>query len=169
LVGSDCLKGRTDAVHADVVASDTDAERLLEAYIAVEFGGGDEHFRKHAKQPRSRGTFAVSTGRQLSTCRLHRSDYINHQSNSHHGRADQVPLCPTQGPQRSLGVVDRCDGGAIRQRSEHRNATVDANGWQPARGRFRSLALPLNRDIPLPGPAGDRRVADITGDRIPIP
>jgi hypothetical protein len=31
-------------------ASDTDAKRMLEAYIAVEFGGGqNEHFRKHAK------------------------------------------------------------------------------------------------------------------------
>jgi hypothetical protein len=81
------LKGRTDAVHAEVVASDTDAKRLLEAYVAGEFGGSaNEHFRKHAKQPRSRGTFAASTGRQLSTGgRLHQSDYINHQSHRHHG------------------------------------------------------------------------------------
>jgi hypothetical protein len=31
-------------------ASDTDAKRMIEAYVAVEFGGGaNEHFRKHAK------------------------------------------------------------------------------------------------------------------------
>jgi hypothetical protein len=33
-----------------VTASDTDAKRMLEAYIAVAFGGSAyEHFRKHAR------------------------------------------------------------------------------------------------------------------------
>jgi hypothetical protein len=35
-----------------VRASDTDAKRMLEAYIAVEFAGsGNEHTRKHARRP----------------------------------------------------------------------------------------------------------------------